>query len=219
MLIVTGADRTHGASLRQMLASVRRHEPDLREVVYDLGLTARQRRRIDKRVPGSEWRRFEFEKYPAYFDIRVNSGEYAWKPVIVADFLEKTGEPVCWMDSGVVVREPLTALRAAIRKCGFYSAQSVGTLLDWTHPKTLAYLGVEADWARDKRNRQASCVAFDPSVEPARELARRWRKGALIKDCIAPAGSNRMNHRQDQALLSVLAYMEGLAQQNPIDWG
>lgn len=32
----------------------------------------------------------------------------------------------------------------------------------------------------------------------------------MDKDCIAPEGSNRDNHRQDQAALSVLAHMYGL---------
>src|SRR5579871_1933923 len=210
MLLVTGADRTHGASLRQMLASVRRHEPDLRVVVYDLGLTRWQRLRIGKRRQ-LEWRRFEFEKYPAYFDIRVKAGEYAWKPVIIADLVEEAGEPVLWLDAGCVVLEPLKALRAALRTCGFYSPRSGGTIADWTHPKMLAYFGLDADWARGKPNLNGGCCAFDPSFEEARALARRWREGALIRDCIAPEGSNRSNHRQDQALLTVLAYQAGLA--------
>jgi hypothetical protein len=211
MLLVTGADHTHGASLRQLLASVRRHEPGLHVIVYDLGLTFWQRWRIGRRRR-LEWRRFDFERHPAYFDIRVNAGEFAWKPVIISDLLGETGEPVLWLDAGVVVKEPLTALRAAIGKCGFYSPRSAGTIPDWTHPKMLACLGVDADWARDKLNLAACCVAFDPSFAAARELARRWREGALIRDCIAPEGSDRSNHRQDQALLTVLAHLAGLAE-------
>ena len=213
MRLVTGADRSHGASLRQMLASVRRHEPDLRVVVYDLGLTTWQRLRIGKRRQ-LEWRRFEFEKYPAYFDIRVKAGEYAWKPVIIGNLLEEVGGPVLWLDAGVVVTEPLRALRAALRTCGFYSPRSPGTIADWTHPKMLAYFGLDADWARDKRNLNGSCVAFDPSFEAASALAQHWREGALIRACIAPEGSDRRNHRQDQALLTVLAHQAGLAEKS-----
>ena len=115
MLLVTGADRSHGASLRQMLRSVARHEPDLRIVVYDLGLTARQRLRIGKRQQ-LEWRRFEFEKYPAYFDIRVKAGEYAWKPVIIADLLEEAGEPVLWFDGQTQCSRRLLRVRSLLRR-------------------------------------------------------------------------------------------------------
>ena len=107
--------------------------------------------------------------------------------------------------------EPLTAVRATLRTCGFYSARSKGTVADWVHPKMLAYFGLDADWARGKPNIRADCCAFDPAFEEARALARRWREGALIKECIAPEGSDRSNHRQDQALLTVLAYLTGLA--------
>ena len=217
MILVTGANFTHGASLRQMLASVRRHEPDMRVVVYDLGLTAWQRLRIRPGHARQELRRFPFENYPAYFDIRVRAGQFAWKPVILWDLLKDATEPVCWMDAGNVLLEPLTALRVTVQERGFYSPRTVGTIADWTHPRMLAYFGLDADWGRDKPNLSGACVAFDPSFEAARELARRWREGALIKDCIAPEGSDRKNHRQDQALLTVLAYLTGLGQTSPTE--
>jgi hypothetical protein len=210
MILVTGADRTHGASLRQFLASVRRHAPALRVVVYDLGLTAWQRWRIGRRRR-LELQRFEFGKYPAYFDIRVKAGEFAWKPVIVWDVLQDASEPVCWMDAGNVLTGPVSAIEAAVRKTGFYSPRSNGTILNWTHPKMLAYFGVDAGWGRNKPNLNGACVAFDPSHRGARELARRWKAGALIRECIAPEGSDLTNHRQDQALLTVLTYLEAIA--------
>jgi hypothetical protein len=218
MLLVTGADRSHGASLRQFLASVRRNEPHMSVVVYDLGLTPWQRWRIGARHPNQEWRRFAFDKYPAHFDIRVRAGEFAWKPVIVWELLQHATEPVCWMDAGNILLGPLTALRAAVRQSGFYSPRTPGTIADWTHPKMLAYFGVDANWARDKRNLSGGCVAFDPACEPARELARRWQEGALIRDCIAPEGSDRKNHRQDQALLAVLAYLTGIGPTSPTEY-
>jgi hypothetical protein len=80
MILVTGADWTHGASLRQMLGSVRRFEPNMRTIVYDLGLTVGQRLRIKIAFPNVEMRRFPLEQYPAHFDIKVRAGEYAWNP-------------------------------------------------------------------------------------------------------------------------------------------
>ena len=83
--------------------------------------------------------------------------------------------------------------------------------MDWTHPATLEYFAVDAQWAAGKRNLNGACVAFHPHSLQALKLAKQWRDGALIKECIAPEGSSRKNHRQDQALLTVLAYKHGLA--------
>jgi hypothetical protein len=33
-----------------------------------------------------------------------------------------------------------------------------------------------------------------------------WKDLALIKECICPDGSDRYNHRQDHAVLSILFY-------------
>ena len=212
MIIITGADHTHARSLRQMVASVKRHEPDVSLIVYDLGLTDYQRWLLTRRHPKLDLRRFPFERYPAHLNIRINTGVYAWKPVIVWDVLKSAQEPVCWMDAGVFLMQPLTALRAAVRRAGFYSPRSPGTIADWTHPKMLAYFGLDEAWRIGKPNLRGGCVAFDPGSRAALALAKRWQEGALDKGCIAPEGSDRNNHRQDQALLTVLAHLAGLAQ-------
>jgi len=211
MILVTGADYTHGRSLRQLLASVRRFEPNMRTIIYDLGLTVGQRLRIRIGFPTFELRRFAWEQYPAHLDIKIRTGEYAWKPVIVWSVLEGAGEPVCWMDAGNILTGPLTELRAAVRKAGFYSPGSRGSVSDWTHPGMLEFFGVDEAWGRNRANLNGACVAFDPAFKAAGALAKKWCDGALNKECIAPEGSDRANHRQDQALLSVLAHIDGMA--------
>ena len=212
MILVTGADWSHGASLRQMLASARRFEPRMRTIAYDLGLTAGQRLRIRMNFPNVELRRFPFKQYPAHLNVRVRAGEYAWKPAIVWRVLKEARKPVCWMDAGNVLVEPLTALRAAVRNSGFYSPASRGTIADWTHPRMLELFGIDGAWAQDKPNLNGACVAFDPASKAAIALARKWRDGALDRDCIAPEGADRSNHRHDQALLTLLAHLDGMAE-------
>ncbi len=212
MILVTGADYTHARSLRQFLDSVRRFEPGLRTIVYDLGLTLAQRWRIKLAFPRMEFRRFAFERYPAHFNIRIQAGQYAWKPAIVFNVLQEVKEPICWMDAGNVLTEPLARVREAVRKQGFYSPSSRGTISEWTHPKMLAHFGVDEAWGRNKANLNGACVTLDPACPAAKDLAKKWYEGALDKDCIAPAGSNSSNHRQDQAMLSVLGHLGGLAE-------
>jgi hypothetical protein len=75
----------------------------------------------------------------------------------------------------------------------------------------LEYLRVTNDLVREQ-NLNGACVAVNPAFDRCRQLIMRWRELALVRECIAPEGSNRTNHRQDQSLLTVLAYQAGLAQ-------
>ena len=44
----------------------------------------------------------------------------------------------------------------------------------------------------------------------AEHIVRRWHQCALQRCCIAPEGSNKTNHRQDQTALSVLVLSQPL---------
>jgi hypothetical protein len=211
LTIVTGADATHGASLLQLARSVVAYERSARFIIYDLGLTQLQRKRIRMAAPRARWRRFDFSKYPAYFDITVNAGQYAWKPVIVREELGKCRGLLCWMDAGNVVRKTMLALRFEIWRQGFHSASSRGSVKEWTHPATFDYLGLPHNWEADQQPLNAACVGFNPHNRTAFELCSEWARLATIRECIAPEGSSRANHRQDQALLTVLALQRGFA--------
>jgi len=212
MRLLSAADASHFRSLLQLLSSVRWFEPAMAVTVYDLGFEARQAALLRSKYPECELVAFPFSEYPTYFDIRVRAGEYAWKPIIVWESIRRWKERVCWMDSGNVLIARLDELQRALDFNGFYSPYSPGTIGQWTHPKTLEYFGLAPSWGAGLRNLNGACIAFDPDREKALELAGEWRDGALIKDCIAPAGSDRSNHRQDQALLTVLAYRKGMVE-------
>jgi hypothetical protein len=197
------------------LASVKNHEPNTRVIVYDLGMTDDERSNIEKRF-NYEIRRFEFAKYPAFFNIRVAAGQYAWKPVLVREVALESPEIVCWMDAGNIIRERLLKLRRETRRVGFYSPFAPGTISDWTHPAMLTYFGLPTSWKADARNLCGGVVAFDMQSPIGAKLVNTWAECALIKECIAPEGSSRANHRQDQALLTVLAYMFG--RPNSAEW-
>ena len=214
LVIVTGADSSHFKSLRQFLASLFAYEPGIRAIAFDLGLSSAEVASLQNNFQDLEIRRFPFEDYPEYFDIRINAGQYAWKPVIVGNLLEEFHGCVCWMDAGNVVTSPLSWLRRITSKHGLYSPWSLGCIADWTHPGTLAALEVPPKMLT-RPNLNGACVAVCYENLTARELILRWRACALDKNCIAPPGSSRDNHRQDQALLSVLAHLSGIAQRMP----
>ena len=208
--IVTGADRSHYRSLMNLLKSVREHEPEARVNVWDLGLLETQLQEIAVRFPKYRIKKFPFDEYPSYFDIRVAAGEYAWKPVIICGEAAITDRIVVWLDAGNIVTSRLTWVRRLTDSMGLFSPYSSGTISQWTHPGTLAALGVREELL-SRRNLAACLIAVDPLSDRAMVLLKRWEECALCRDCIAPVGSDRNNHRQDQAVFTVLSYQEDLA--------
>jgi hypothetical protein len=214
MVLVSGADSSHFKSLQQLLRSVNKHEPSGVTVVYDLGLTQMELKSLVSEFPEATVQRFKFEDYPDFFDLRHDCGHYGWKPVIVWEVLQQYPGLVCWMDAGNVLTGRLSILRGIVAKRGLYSPASPRTIVDWSHPATLSWL--EADpCILKKRNLSGGCIAVDGQNPRAREVIQRWGECALIKECIAPEGSNRDNHRQDQSIFSILAHQSGLTRGMP----
>jgi Protein of unknown function (DUF1647) len=205
--IVTGSDITHAKSLLNLLSSIKRHAPTANVIVYDLGLTTAQRRNLIRKFDCT-LKTFDFSAYPAYFNIRIAAGEYAWKPTIIAEVAKQHSGVVWWMDAGNIITESLTPTFQNILETGFFYSSSGGTIGKWTHPAMLKYFNLPEDWKTGDEMLAATSVAFDTQNKLALKLLMDWAKFALIKECIAPEGSNRTNHRQDQALLAVLAGMQ-----------
>ncbi len=204
-IIVTGTDSSHYKSLKQLLSSIHLHEPFTKTIVFDLGMTLLERNKLKNRFKEIEIRSFNYSKYPEYFNVNINAGEYAWKPVIIIEILNEYRCSVCWMDAGNVITSPLSIIKKIMNLVGFYSPYSSGRISEWTHPKTLKFIGISKKLL-SKQNLNGACIAINYKNNNVRNVVYKWEKCALEKKCIAPEGSNRNNHRQDQATLSVLAH-------------
>jgi hypothetical protein len=121
-----------------------------------------------------------------------------------------SGEPelLVWLDAGNLVLGKLTWFRKIVGKLGFFSPPSSGNLVTWVHPRTLEKLSFSADPSLFK-TLCGGVVGYRTDHVGAAALINQWAASALDRDCIAPAGSNRLNHRQDQAVMSVLAAQSG----------
>lgn len=215
LVVVTGADSSHYRSLRQFLASLRRHEPRVRCIVWDLALEPQQRSELAALHPDMELRTFDYSAYPDWFWIKNEAGHYAWKPTIIADTMNEIRAPLLWLDAGCVVDAPLRWIRRIVAARGFYSPRSVGTIREWTHPSSLRWMDA-APHLLDRPNLSGGVVGVDWNHARSRALIDRWKFCAGHRECISPEGSHSGNHRQDQALLSVLAHQAGLAQGCPV---
>ena len=218
LIVVTAASSNHAGALCQMLESLRRL--DARVECYDIGLTAGEARALP-RWEGLAYHPFEYDAYPAFMNAAVNAGEYAWKPVIIADVVERaraaeSRRDVLWADAGCYFHALQPIADRIARTGGLWVRMSAGTMREWTHPGMFEYLHADPGAFGDKPNADATLVGFatGSAAAPARDAVYRdivlpWRACAMARDCIAPAGSSRSNHRQDQAVLSYLVHRAG----------
>src|SRR5581483_3934485 len=88
LVIVTGASSNHFRCLKNLLHSIELFEPQSRTIIYDLGLTTDEV--ADLTTTGYDVRRFGFDGYPPHVNIKVANGQYAWKPIIIAEEFGRT---------------------------------------------------------------------------------------------------------------------------------
>jgi len=203
-----------------MLESLRRL--NARVECYDLGLTDREASTLP-RWARLFYHKFEYANYPPHFDVAVEAGQYAWKPAIVADVVDRLraggeSDDVLWADAGSYF-DAVDPIAGRVRASGgLWVRPSSGTMRQWTHPGMFERLGADARDYEDCRNADATLIGFATgSASPAArerlhaDVIAPWKMCALDRECIAPTGSSRRNHRQDQAVLSYLVHKAGYA--------
>ena len=72
LTLATGASSNHFLSMKQLLNSIKNFEASTTVIVYDLGLTESEV--LEVKEMGYQVRKFDFSKYPAYFNIKINAG-------------------------------------------------------------------------------------------------------------------------------------------------
>lgn len=176
-------------------------------------------------------RRFEFERFPPHFKFSAknHAGQYAWKSAIVAEVADETrrmlaasarvagASPykgiVAWLDAGVFwqpYKLRLHELLDVTREDGFATAASLQRGADWNHPgmyDALNFTLEQRERANASANADASRLLFDLAgkrFDVYGALVAPWRDCAARRGCIAPPGSSRANHRQDQSVISAL---------------
>lgn len=69
--------------LTALLSSVLEHEPDAMVFAYDLGLTEAENEHLRCSFRTVVFRTFDYSRYPNYFNVKNQQGQYACKPVIL----------------------------------------------------------------------------------------------------------------------------------------
>jgi len=207
--VVTGASQNHFCPTKSFLYYMKDTLKgfNARLILYDLGFSRSQRKilkKLQKLGYLTELRTFQWSNYPEFWNITLSRGEYAWKPGMIAEVARDYPGKLVWLDSGTFVeRNYFTKLNSSLKKHkGFISPRSSGTMEDWTHPGVYDYYGDDHEKYDHIINCNGASVTFD--TIKTQYIIDDWFKCALVKDCIAPPGSSRVNHRQDQAILTYL---------------
>lgn len=221
--IVTAASANHFCALESMLYTLQEVKKYVaanefpRLVVYDLGTTDAQKEIMtnlhehgffDERVE------FDYDAYPSFWNIRVNRGEYAWKTGIVKEVQVRYGGVIVWLDTGDVPNAMfLRMIPSYIRRHGgFWSPRSTGLVgtSKLNHLGMFKYFGARRKDYEMFENCNGAALGFDaddPRV--VQQLIDPWYQCGLDQRCIAPKGSSRENHRQDQSAITLLAVRAG----------
>tara|TARA_B100000768_G_C11283367_1_gene380145 strand:+ start:4215 stop:4940 length:726 start_codon:yes stop_codon:yes gene_type:complete len=206
MIIVTGASDNHYFTLIQFINSFIKNNINGNLIIYDLGIHEKRWTELQEKYTSYNFsfKVFEYTKYPDWFDINVNRGEYAWKPAIIYEtYKEFDNEIIIWMDSGNLFLNNLNDLVSFIERNYIHSGITSGNIQNWTHPNTINLLGCNDIY---KPNRNGACIGFNTRVTWVKEFIETYHQYCSNKDAIAPLGSSRENHRQDQAVFTILFY-------------
>lgn len=205
--IITISDSYFFDALTNLLTSINKYEPKIEVVVVDIGLTEKQvvflKNHFNYKI-----KKFNFDKFPIFFkdhDLDGKLGSYAWKAAALFDEFYKSEKNIIYLDSGCELRKSLNFLKFIILKNGFYSPESSNNIEYWTHPNTLKIMKAEKSLLR-KRNFSSGIVGMVIDDKKNQKVIDEWAKFSRNKDVIAPKGSSRKNHRQDQSILNILIH-------------
>ena len=126
--IVTAFSGNHQLSVQRLYSTLHR-SPHTRLVAYILRSNIPVHMESFSSWQNVEIREFDFDRRPAFMDLNVNKGEYAWKPQIIEEVVRDFGGLVLWMDSGDRIRETLgLAFWEDVARSGIWSTNSGGEI-------------------------------------------------------------------------------------------
>ncbi|EPB91487.1 hypothetical protein HMPREF1544_01618 [Mucor circinelloides 1006PhL] len=220
--IVTGSSANHLCSLENFLYSLHELRPDIdmdqfpRIAVYNIGMNRTQLpilNQLQEHGLIDDLITFDHERYPRFWDVAIDAGQYGWKTGIVNDARVRYGGVLIWLDAGnQVTKDFILNIADTVRNDyhGFWSPKSAYGMGKWTHRGMFKFFGADIKEYRYKSNCNGAAVGFDADNSTiVNTLIIPWFECGLQKNCIAPPGSSRENHRQDQAALTYLAYFNG----------
>ena len=211
-IFITAADSEYYEPCLSLVKNIRKLDPKSKIVVYNLGLTSKQTAMLIT-IDNLELIEFEFENYPSFIkekklpDNRL--GNYAWKAVIISEVLKNYTGNIIWLDSACILDEKIDLIKRIIGTKGLFFVKATGNIGEWTHLQTLKIM--DAVKLTNKDCVMSGIIGLNSQNALANALIIDWVKYSLNEECIAPNGSSRLNHRQDQSIFQILVHKHKLS--------
>ena len=212
LVIVSAADESHYKSALNLFETLNTYEPDSKLVFYDIGLKEDQKKTFISNHPNVIFEKFRFNEFPEFVSKKDKDGKigsYSWKPQIINECIKKYNQNVLWLDAGCKINKKLRLIRIILNVKGIYVASSVGKIFEWTHNESIEKISFPKKYL-NKNNFASGMVGINPEKKYGKDFLEEWAQLSLNQDIIAPKNSSRKNHRQDQSILTMLIYKNGL---------
>lgn len=237
-VIATAASSGYIDNVLNLIGSIHFYEPNLKIMVYDIGLTLSQSEKLIclknvVLVPFSS----VLDDRPQKFSRELFS--YSWKPFVISHAFAVTSS-FLFIDAGTEIWQSLSnplvsvgnPFESITKHCHLFFNQE--TLTSLIHPDSLDWMQVEfqtqfdVDLVLSKRHISGGLIGlsrecfenqpdekFKISIE---KLLEDWRLCASDSDCMSPEGSSLENHRWDQSILSLLFHRNPAFNVSQVYW-
>lgn len=213
LTIVTGADSTYYVRVQALLWTIGLLVPNAKVILVDLGMAQEQTDYLSNTPPfyikDFTIQKFDFSKYPTYFDVTKDSGRVGFRSVSVQAVAKKYGGMVLWLDAKMIVQSGIGGLIREITSCGIHCPINIaGTVAQTVFPSAQTALGVTPDIGKLTMRRMGVC-GFDTTNAAVMTFIDQWVSAALNPAIAAPTGSSKSNH-YDGGVFAVLLAKSGI---------
>ena len=226
LVVVTAISSNHYEEAQDMIASVQKFLPSTKLILYDLGLSAAQKGKL-QRYCNVEVRSFRFEKYPPH---TKNLQLYAWKTFIIKEVASEY-EVLFWGDSSARVIGSSFADKVFpfLLKFPFVAGSTTPLpIVSLTHDGMLKYLNMTVTRKQMGQfgHLEANCWVMWANSLMRTKFITHWVDCGLHQKCISPDGASLYScnfglgnknkgaglyvgcHRYDQSALSMILIRE-----------
>ena len=108
-----------------------------------------------------------------------------WKPIIVNELIQVYKSKVVWLDAGNLITKKIVFLKIALSASGIVVPTSSNTIKDWTHPRTIEYVGINNKYLSNN-NYASGLIGFDYKSKKANKIAELWSTFHKFKNVSHP---------------------------------